>query len=263
MQKKFNTPFSYYGGKQTMAKYILPLIPEHTTYVEPFVGGGAIFWLKKPSKVEVINDTNKELMNFYEVVKTDFPALEKEIAICLHSRSVHQDAWVIYNSPHLFTPIQRARAVWVLAVQGFGGMLSSSWGRDKTTDKAVKSITNKRDSFTEEFAIRLQNVSLERRDAIRVILSCDHKDAFHYIDPPYYNADMGHYDGYTIEDFEILLKALETIEGKFMLSSYPSELLSKYKTKNNWFTKEFELHVAISNKGKRKIEVLTTNYPID
>ncbi|HEU0226617.1 MAG TPA: DNA adenine methylase [Arachidicoccus soli] len=48
------TPISYYGGKQSMLKHILPLIPEHTVYVEPFFGGGAVFRAKEPKNVEVI-----------------------------------------------------------------------------------------------------------------------------------------------------------------------------------------------------------------
>lgn len=64
------TPLSYYGGKQTLAKIILGLIPPHRLYCEPFLGGAAVFFAKEPAKVEVINDTNGELVNFYRVVKT-------------------------------------------------------------------------------------------------------------------------------------------------------------------------------------------------
>lgn len=66
------TPLSYYGGKQKLCSTILSLIPSHTLYAEPFVGGGAVFFGKEPSAVEVINDTNKELINFYQVVKNRY-----------------------------------------------------------------------------------------------------------------------------------------------------------------------------------------------
>ncbi len=257
------TPITYYGGKQLMVKHILPNIPEHRTYIEPFCGGAAIFFAKEKSELEILNDTNRELINFYQVVQNDFVSLEKEINISLHSRDLHRKAWVIYNNPDLFSELKRAWAVWILSAQGFGGQLSSTWGRDKTQSKTVKTIRNKRESFTEDFAIRLQDVSLESRDAIRVIKSSDHKDAFHYCDPPYYNADMGHYDGYTIEDYEMLLKTLSEIEGKFLLSSYPSEILSKYTKKHEWHTVKIEQAVHASSKGKRKVEVLTSNYFIE
>ncbi len=256
------TPISYYGGKQLMLKYILPNIPEYKTYVEPFVGGGAVFWAKEPSLLEILNDTNKELINFYEVVKTDFVSLEKTIQISLHSRDLHRQAYTIYTNPDMFDKVKRAWAVWVLASQGFGGQLSSSWGRDKTQNKTVKMLKNKRDNFSIKLAERLQLVEFESRDAVKIIKTTDFTDAFFYCDPPYYNADMGHYDGYTKEDFELLLKTLSNIKGKFLLSSYPSDLLDEYIKTNGWYSFEVEMNVAVSNKGKRKREVLTANYPL-
>mgnify|MGYP001558098777 CR=1 FL=1 len=73
------TPITYYGGKQTLLKYLLPLIPQHKMYCEPFFGGGAVFFAKPKSEVEVINDINGEIVNFFKVIKTKFPELQKEI----------------------------------------------------------------------------------------------------------------------------------------------------------------------------------------
>ncbi len=224
--KKMKPPFSYYGGKQMMVKYILPNIPEHKTFAETFAGGAAVFWSKEKSSLEILNDTNGELINFYEVVTNDFVRLEKKINTSLHSRDLHRKAWVIYTNSDMFNSLDRAWALWVLAVQGFAGKLSTSWGRDKTGNKCVKSIFNKRKNFTKDYANRLQQVTLECRDAIKIINSTDYPEAFFYCDPPYFNSDMGHYNGYTKEDFILLLKTLSNIKGKFLLSSYPSEILN-------------------------------------
>lgn len=132
------TPTSYYGGKQNLVSTILPLIPDHSTYVEPFVGGGAIFWAKPKCETEIINDYNRELINFYECVQNEFVELEKLVRISLHSRSLHNDATVIYNNPHMFDRLKRAWAVWVLAAQSFSSMLDGSFGYDRmkgTTSK--------------------------------------------------------------------------------------------------------------------------------
>jgi DNA adenine methylase len=102
------TPLSYYRGKQHLASKILGLIPEHRIYCEPFIGGGAVFFAKGPSPVEIINDANGELVNFYEVLQHDFSALEKEITISLHSRKQHHQAQVIYENPEMFDRIKRA-----------------------------------------------------------------------------------------------------------------------------------------------------------
>jgi DNA adenine methylase len=257
------TPISYYGGKQKLVTTILPLIPAHKMYVEPFVGGGAIFFAKEPSHIEVINDTNKELINFYNILQNRFVELQKMVAVTLHSRTLHRDAQVVYEFAHLFDEIKRAWAVWVLSTQSFSAMLDGSFGYDKTDNTTTKKITNKRNQFTEEYAIRLQNVQVECADAIYIIGSRDTTDSFFYIDPPYFNSDCGHYNGYSEQDFENLLKLLTTIKGKFILSSYPSALLQRYIKGCNWDFKTFESGVIVNAKGgymKRKWEMLTANF---
>jgi len=259
------TPITYYGGKQLMVRHILPLIPGHNLYCEPFAGGAAIFFAKPPSGVEILNDTNRELVNFYRVVQNDFVSLEKEIQITLHSRDLHRKASVIYNNPDMFSEVKRAWALWVLSTQGFAGQLDSSWGYDVAKNRTSKQLNNKKEAFTINLAIRLQNVQVECADAIYIIRSRDSNDSFYYADPPYYNANMGHYDGYSIDDFELLLKTLSTINGKFMLSSYPSDILKEYINKYNWHSKGFEGNVTVNAKSgmnKKKTEVLTMNYTI-
>lgn len=64
-----NPVFPYSGGKRRMLKYILPVIPQHDTYIEPFAGGLAVFLAKERAKVEVINDLNDEVSGFYLYVR--------------------------------------------------------------------------------------------------------------------------------------------------------------------------------------------------
>jgi DNA adenine methylase len=259
------TPISYYGGKQKLLSTILTKIHPHKLYCEPFLGGAAIFFGKPQSEVEVINDTNKELMNFYRVCKEKFLDLQSLVRITLHSRKAHQDAHVINANPHLFSDVQRAWAVWVLSSQSFSSMLDGSWGYDISKRSTTTKISNKREQFTEDLAIRLQDAQLECADALYVIQSRDSENSFFYCDPPYFNSDCGHYDGYTIEDFERLLQTLNKIKGKFLLSSYPSPILMKYAKQFGWHMWSMETGVTVNNKSgylKRKVEVLTANYPI-
>ena len=262
MKKLFRrTPITYYGGKQKLVSTILNLIPHHNLYCEPFCGGAAVFFCKPISNVEILNDTNKELMNFYEVMKTNKIELFEEVEKTLYSRSLFNDAWTIYNSPHLFTKVNRAWALWVLSIQGFSGQLSGTWGYDKLKNSTVKKMNN-RILELEEAAKRLRNVQIESTDALRVIDSRDTKDSFFYVDPPYFNSDCGHYDGYTEEDFTQLLETLSKIEGKFLLSSYPSEILEKFTSDKGWFTIKKEMNIDAAKSSRKKIEVLTANYKI-
>lgn len=167
------TPISYYGGKQTLAPLIISLIPEHVLYAEPFTGGGAVFFQKPPSKVEVLNDTNGELMNFYRVTRDQFKALQKLILQTLHSRNYYRQAELVYNNPHpeLFDEVRRAWAVWVVCTQGFASQMNGPFGFDKTANATSKKIANKRNNFTEAYSSRLEHIQIESADALYIIKS--------------------------------------------------------------------------------------------
>lgn len=163
----------------------------------------------------------------------------------------------------MFSEIKRAWALWVLSSQSYCAKLDGSWGYDKTKNRTPKHIENKKKSFTLDYSIKLQDVQIECADALFIIRNRDTENTFFYVDPPYYNSDMGHYDGYSLQDFEDLLKLLSEIKGKFLLSSYPSEILNKWTKQQKWNTYTVEGKVSVNAKSgylKRKVEVLTSNY---
>ncbi len=259
------TPITYYGGKLNMLSVILPLIPDHRIYTEPFFGGGAVFFAKEPSESEIINDINSLAINFYEVVKTDFDLLKNKVEATLFSRATYCVALAIYRMPHLFNKSQQAWAFYVGTNMGFSCQIGS-WGYDKY-GKRVKAFLNKKMLFNQAIYKRLENTQIENNDALKVIQSRDTDDAFHYVDPPYINSNQGHYGGYCENDYKQLLDTLSTIKGKFLLSSYRSDILDGYTQKNGWHTILFEKPLSAQKavKGKpraRKTEVLTANYPI-
>ncbi|MDR2150906.1 MAG: DNA adenine methylase [Spirochaetaceae bacterium] len=125
-------------------------------------------------------------------------------------------------------------------------------------------MDNKRIGFTAEYAELLRRVQIECCDALRVIKSRDVSDSFFYCDPPYVGADQGHYDGYTQEDFDMLLEVLAQIKGKFLLSSYRNKSLTEYIRRSGWYTEEISMVSSMSHRYKirKKVEVLTANYPL-
>ena len=56
----------------------------------------------------------------------------------------------------------------------------------------------------------------------------DTPESFFYIDPPYPGSNQGHYTGYSIEDLHELLELLKNIQGKFLLSNYPQDIIDVY-----------------------------------
>lgn len=259
----FKTPLSYYGGKQRLLHHILPLIPEHRIYTEAFCGGAAVFWAKQPSPVEVINDLNEGVVGFWRMLKTEFDALKAEIELTPHSREIYKDAMHVLERPHLFDDLKVAWAFYIGCIHGFSSM-PGSWGYD-SSGSTTRKINNKKSEFGPHLTQRLASTQIERNDGLRVIASRDAEDAFHYVDPPYHNSDCGHYSGYSETDFENLLQLLGKVKGKFLLSSYPSDILKRYSQANGWHTIEVVQSVAVTGKrstAKKKIEVLTANYPI-
>lgn len=259
------TPITYYGGKLSMVSQILPLIPTHTIYTEAFFGGGAIFFAKESAQLSVINDTNHFVTVFYTVLRTQFNELKQMIDCTLYSRKTCKVAQDIYDAPHLFDKLHQAWAFWVVTSQGFSGAIGS-WSYALSGNK-VKTLNRKKLRFTKELAEKLEQSQIENSDALKVIKSRDTPKTFHFIDPPYIDADQGHYGGYTKEDFTNLLEALATVKGTFLLTTYDSELLSQYVKKHGW--KQIKINKPLTayaskdgEKRKRKIEVLTMNYSI-
>jgi DNA adenine methylase len=267
MMPKLKTPISYYGGKQNMLKHLLPLIPEHKTYIEPFFWWWALFRAKEPVDCEVINDVNMNVINFYAVLKSQYEVLHKLVEQTLHSRETYKKALIIYESPRLFadSPVTRAWAFYVVTNQWFACKVGSrGYDREK---KTAHTIQNKIDNFKDTMTERLRYTQIEQNEAYKVIQSRDGVDAFIYADPPYINTNCGHYWGYLEEHFIRDLEVLATIKGKFLLSNFPSDILTEYVKKYNRYTKTIDKPLTAGNRyksgqGKRKQEVLVANYPI-
>ncbi len=254
-------PITYYGGKQRMVRELLALVPEHSLYVEAFMGGGALFFAKEPSRSEVINDINGEVTNFYAVLHSDFDNLQRRIKQTLHSRVCYDKALDVYNNSQVHDALSRAWAFWVVTNQGFSSRIGN-WGLGRD-NKMGKSIANKRERFTPELSERLQHVQVESSDALKVIARYDSLDTFFYLDPPYFNSNCGHYKGFSEGDFHKLLHSLGQIKGKFLLSCYPSDLLDSFINIYGWKKKEVERTFCVTHKSTRKKnEVLIFNYEL-
>src|SRR5258708_4595829 len=112
-------PLPYVGGKNRLASQIVSLLPEHLTYVEPFCGGAQVLFHKTPSNVEVLNDLNYDIVNFFRVCQWHYEELIRYLRFCLVSRKLHE--LHVKTDPSSLTDIQRAGRFFYLQKNSFVG----------------------------------------------------------------------------------------------------------------------------------------------
>lgn len=262
MKVKQKPPLSYYGGKQNLLRYILPLIPKHEIYVEPFAGGAAVFFAKKSCKVEVLNDTNDRLITFYRVLKTNFEELNTMIQGTLHSESDYYRAKDIYKDSDNYSDVEIAWAVWVQCNMSFGKKIFGGFAFDSESEGDYASRTYRRIKGVIDL-LEKRKPNIFCRSAIELPDTYNKPESFYYIDPPYLGSNCGHYGGWTEKDEVRLMQWIENLNGKFLLSGYPNEIRDTYREKNGWEYKTITQALSVSgkhNKGKKKIETLIYNY---
>jgi len=217
--------FGYYGGKQRMVPNLLPLLPRHTVYVEPFCGGAALFWAK-PQRTdgrnyrEVLNDKNGQLVNLYRVMQNEATAkaLIHKLVFTPYARAEHAKAMAIYKNGS-DCPIESAWAFYVNVNMSFAHKLNGGWGFSIFGGNQASAFANRLTQLAGQFE-RLNGVHIEQRDAIEIIKQWDSPQTLFYCDPPYPGTNQGHYAGYTHDDFLQLVEALDQCEGSFLLSNY-------------------------------------------
>ncbi len=127
-----------------------------------------------------------------------------------------------------------------------------------------KTIHNKVEQFQEFLSERLAHVQIEENEAHKVIQSRDAADAFVYADPPYIETNQGHYAGYSKAAYERDLRTLATMKGKFLLSSFPNEVLNAFVKKHKRKVEVFDQPTTANNtrtsSRNRKTELLISNY---
>ncbi len=132
MTQRIPLPIRYSGGKSTLAQWIVSFMPKHTVYVEPFAGGGSVFFSKPPSELEVINDLNGDIVNFFRVLRERGDELIEVIKNTPYSR----EEWRAAHNLDIADPLERARRLFILSWQSYG----SYGGGKKNGWRTTKSV---------------------------------------------------------------------------------------------------------------------------
>ncbi|MCA9932961.1 MAG: DNA adenine methylase [Anaerolineales bacterium] len=224
--KMMNSPIKWVGGKSRLRKHIIPLIPEHTCYVELFAGAAWVLFGKPPSQVEVINDIDQELITFFRVVKEKPEELIKSFEWELVSRAEFDRLAAL--EPQALTDVQRAHRFYYLIMAGWGGELNYPRFATSITDGghgnrlfgALKTLCKRIEPVHKRLStVIIENLSwedcLDRYDKSSVVM---------YIDPPYPKNGVNYkHNMRSWEDHERLAKRLSQTKCRWLLSSYDSD----------------------------------------
>jgi DNA adenine methylase len=201
------------GGKRRLAKHLLPRFPEHSCYVEVFAGGAALFFMREPSKVEVINDINGELVNLYRVVQHHLEEFIRQFKWSLTSREMFK--WLQLTATEPLTDVQRAARFFYLQHNAFGGKVrGQTWGT-ATTAPAVNLLRIEEQLSAAH--MRLAGTYVERLDWSACIAKYDRPHSFFYLDPPYWQTE-GYGTDFPFAEYEAMAERLTRLQGKAMVS---------------------------------------------
>lgn len=209
------SPLNYFGGKSRLAERIIKRIPAHVCYCEPFSGAAWVFFGKEPSKQEVINDLDHELVNFWRVIQNHLQPFLDYFKYAVISRKLFE----LENrkDPETLTDIQRAVRYYYLQRLGFGGKtIGRTFGTVATRPMNLNLSTIEETLLDVHW--RLERVTIEHLDACRCIEKYDRPATFFYIDPPYYHVAQDYAHEFHDRDYERLANTLRSIQGKFLLS---------------------------------------------
>lgn len=244
------------GGKRRLAKHILPLFPDHLCYVEPFCGAAALYFLKVPAKVEVINDINGELVNLYRVVKHHLDPLVQEFRWALTSRQMFK--WLQATPPEPLTDIQRAARFFYLQKNAFGGKVS---GQTFGTATAVPPRLNllRLEEDLSAAHLRLSATYIENLDWAECIRRYDRPGTLFYCDPPYWGTE-GYGVGFGLEQYDRLADLARAIQGKMVVSVNDiPEMRAAFKGLEMQRV-ELTYTVAAAGKRQRSGELIIRNF---
>lgn len=265
------TFFHYAGGDADLVPYYLKMIPPHTTYVEVFGGSAKLLLCKPPSKVEVYNDVDGNLVNLFRVVKDreKFRRFLNELDMMVYSRRVFYEMNRKLRAG-IQDDVERAAAYFYVICASFFGKIGAGFAVSKVKNSAT--VFHNKIRTLRKIHKRLQNVIVEDLDFRECIKRYDSEKTFFYLDPPhlYAGTEKGkdYYGvGFTDNDYMDLLNLLEKVEGKFLLKQAGSvQYVVEWADRNGFRVRTLKLFKAMEKldgeERSRWVVHLIANYRI-
>ena len=239
------------GGKTKLADKIISMMPPHKTYVEPFLGGGSVFFKKPLAETNVINDIDKELMGFYKGVRDGecekirackLPKNRKEFDRAVENKSRDICSYLGVNKRSYGSKMNKTSFA-IRTARARGDSIGAMKFRDSCNSHKDK----------------LKQTEILNKDYKDVIKQYDSKNTLCYIDPPYVDTHGYKHDNISPEE---VAKIAKSMKGKAIISynnhprvrkAFAGLKLHKVKTR-------YELQKSMTGTQKDVSELLITNF---
>lgn len=259
-ERRMNAIIKYPGSKWSIANWIINFFPEHHSYLEAFLGSGAVLFNKPRSDIETVNDLDGNVVNLFEWIKRDPEKLAHEIYWTPYARQIYEDAFSSVPEDSL----QQAVNFYICLNMGHGfrttgekvGWKNDVQGREKSY--ASQDWCNLPEKIMQA-AERLRGVQIENMPAVKLIKRFNYNNVLIYLDPPYmpnvrhgkqYRCEM-----FTEESHEELLETALQHKGPVIISGYDTALYNNRL--KDWYRREI---VSYSQVCSKKREVLWMNF---
>jgi site-specific DNA-adenine methylase len=251
LEKGIRQAFGSYGGKRALAHKIASYLPFHKTYVEPFAGGGAVFFAKDYSPKEVLNDRDPEIAAMYRFIRDHTPEDRNALA---------KRDWVIRKETHERLKKLNATNERDRFYKNYY-LTRSSYGkrRGEHFNPANAGVRIDFPANVERAQLRLHNVSVHNKDYAKMLRKYDSPHTFFYMDPPY--PDKYNFRDYGFNE-EKFLKILKTLKAQWIVS-YPVEHASVFKSYHVYRVKRRNQMKGPGGNQQWVTEMMASNFPLE
>lgn len=208
------TVIPWLGGKRRLADKLLPLFPQHECYVEAFCGGAALYFLKQPSHVEVLNDINGDLVNLYRVITHHLEEFVRQFKWALSSRQLFD--WAKMTKPETLTDIQRAARFYYLQHHAFGGKVNGQ-NYGTATTAPMPSTLRIEETLSAAWLRLSQGTNIENLHWLKCVQRYDRAHTFIYADPPYWQTE-GYGVEFGFQEYLDMAHFMRSCQSKVMVS---------------------------------------------
>jgi DNA adenine methylase len=264
--KKIRPVFKVHGGKYYISDFVIAHFPQNFhKYVEGCGGAASVLLNKPQSLIEVYNDADPAIANIFHHLKENPEAFLALIQGIEYAEASFDNAKIHCHEPGLIGAVSEL----VVRRMSRGGLRKAfSWSERLRGGRPGD--LNAWETYKEHLPLiinRLHNVQVENKPVAELIAAHDAPDTFFYVDPPYLPSTRQSNNVYSVEMTEEqhieLLKIANDIQGRILISGYPSPLYEKYLKGWKMNCRPIANHSSQSKQKEKRIEVLWMNYKLE